>query len=282
MKIKPIRNVKAEFPTLEESLNDKNLIAKSVPNKWKANPVVLAAVGAFVGAGAVFLNVKPNSAPIPKKLPSLDSFSKAQIKIDQINYQLKSKFSMDNAVHKIAPIFIHGYGDSGTGCIAIASPVFISETEAKQVIYNEFLQNGIRLDTNRRLKINASVNYNTKSEDDQNYHFTYAFIQNTDICIDFAGLKTVRDSINYCSRSFSGSSIYQAVCTRNAFIAEDKYHLGVIYENYELDRDDFFDSRRSQIEQQEIKKKLTQKVITNLKLQVCDFIYWAKNEGLIK
>jgi hypothetical protein len=45
----------------------------------------------------------------------------------------------------VAPIFAHGEGRGATGCIVVASPVFLSEEEALQVVREEFSRIGITL-----------------------------------------------------------------------------------------------------------------------------------------
>jgi len=47
---------------------------------------------------------------------------------------------------KIAPIFLHGYGQGAIGCIVISPPAFLSEMEAMEIIEKKLQEAGILID----------------------------------------------------------------------------------------------------------------------------------------
>jgi len=56
------------------------------------------------------------------------------------------------AQNKIVPLFEHGEGIGGFGCVSIAQPVFFSEEEAFAILQSAFAQAGLALEKNSKLQ----------------------------------------------------------------------------------------------------------------------------------
>lgn len=105
-------------------------ILKTVPERWRGNAYVCAALGALMVA-------------------SLTSCArKQQNEIGSVETSTKAGSSSQEKKALIAPIFEHGQGRGSFGCDSVAPPSFLSEEEAYQVIQEEAKQYGINFAKN--------------------------------------------------------------------------------------------------------------------------------------
>ena len=105
-----------KYPTQKAIGREPDLLRK-LPSQWEKNAVIVAAVG-MLGAMALF------SCGILKPASPGGSIDPAEL----LN---------------VAPIFVHGEGTGGIGCVMIVPPVFLSEREALAIIENEAESGGL-------------------------------------------------------------------------------------------------------------------------------------------
>lgn len=111
MQVTPVKHYsEPSFPT-RSILDERPELLRLVPKRWQRNPVVLAAL---TGLCALALGTRALAD---------DTVFRPGV--------------------KVAPIFEHGEGQGGFGCIAVNPPVFLSEDEARKVILEEAKRNGI-------------------------------------------------------------------------------------------------------------------------------------------
>jgi len=91
-----------------------------MPARWQGNPTVIGAVAALAAMASGCQKQEARSKPL-KETASL-----------------------------IAPVFKHGDGIGSYGCVAINPPVFLSEDEARSVIYEEAKKAGIHFKPDHR------------------------------------------------------------------------------------------------------------------------------------
>jgi len=120
MDARPVRRYRIpRYPTKLRVLAEPELLARHVPPRWRTCAEV-ALTGAALLA-ATDMGLAGEKAAPPGK-------AKAAV---------------------VAPIFKHGEGRGGTGCIAVAAPAFISEEDAFQIIKEELARRGVDLSQRR-------------------------------------------------------------------------------------------------------------------------------------
>lgn len=135
MKIKPVKHAKApNYPILEYYIKNPGLLSKNIPENWLRNKYVASSLATFILVGS----------------------PKTKIYANHNNTEMLEKYCPENKAQtqdvnkdpvKIAPIFAHGDGSGATGCIVMSPPVFISEDEARAIIFNALRAEGIKFDT---------------------------------------------------------------------------------------------------------------------------------------
>jgi len=133
MEIKPfIAKKPPEYPTEYLFINNPALFKRYIPLRWYKNKLVCTALSVFIVTGATSCDsqvTKPNTEIT-----------------DQNGKDNPSKDKNDSI--KVAPIFVHGDGSGAVGCMVISPPVFITESEAIQIIMEELHKENIKIDTN--------------------------------------------------------------------------------------------------------------------------------------
>lgn len=112
MQIAPVGKYAAPRIPTHEILEQHPELLRIVPRRWRNNAVVLTAL-----AGACLLLQSGRADAVAAK-------SKAP-------------------VTKVAPIFVHGGGVGGYGCVAVAAPLYLTEAEARSIIADEAKRAGI-------------------------------------------------------------------------------------------------------------------------------------------
>jgi hypothetical protein len=109
------------------------LLYKSIPESWIKNQYVAASLATFILLGCQNKNTAAN--PLNIEI------------VDKINSDEKEQTTQKQDSVKVAPIFVHGEGSGAVGCVAMSPPVFISEDDAKKIIFNALQKEGIIFDT---------------------------------------------------------------------------------------------------------------------------------------
>jgi hypothetical protein len=108
MKVKPIKHYAGPNIPTSQILEEHPELLHLVPRRWHGNPTVIAALAGV----CVLVSGCRQSAAKP-------------------------------AASRVAPLFQHGDGRGSFGCRAVNPPVFLSESEARQVIMDEAKRAGI-------------------------------------------------------------------------------------------------------------------------------------------
>jgi hypothetical protein len=126
MKIAPVKQyAKPGFPT-HQILDKHPELLNVIPERWRANPVVLAAL-----TGLCLLMSSHRSGAADNATPGTAA--------------------------KVAPIFLHGDGRGSNGCTAVNPPAFLSEAEAYAVISEEAKRAGISFTSDNRVLEGVAV-----------------------------------------------------------------------------------------------------------------------------
>lgn len=137
MEIKPVKKKKEpDYPTLEFYVKNPEMLSRNIPESWMKNKYVATSIAAFILCGTPHSNGKSVTAAI-EIIDKLNSDDKATN---------ENNPTMSDSM-KVAPIFAHGDGSGSTGCIVMSPPVFISEDEAKSIIFEALAKENILFDT---------------------------------------------------------------------------------------------------------------------------------------
>jgi len=124
MKHKAVRSYRIpKYPSIELYIEHPELLLDQVPKRWLKQGITAGALLAFAGGGSSELTAVPSQNQPFMVQTQEHGISQAQ--------EAKKEKS------KIAPIFIYGDGVGSTGCVAMNPPVFISESEALNLILAE-------------------------------------------------------------------------------------------------------------------------------------------------
>lgn len=136
MEIKPIKKKKEpNYPTLEFYVKNPEMLSRNIPESWMKNKYVATSIAAFILCGSPDSSGKTVTAAIE----IID-------KLNSDNATNESNTNMNDSI-KVAPIFAHGDGSGSTGCVVMSPPVFISEDEARNIIFKTLAKENIHFDT---------------------------------------------------------------------------------------------------------------------------------------
>ncbi len=112
MEVRPVKSYKApDYPDEREVQAHPELLER-LPERWRANPMVIAALGMCTAAMLAGCGAKGEDG-------------------------------------KVAPLFLHGGGSMSTGCVSVVRTFFLSESEAKEIIRAEAeLYGNLKLEEN--------------------------------------------------------------------------------------------------------------------------------------
>ena len=196
------------------------------------------------------------------------------------------------ASQRIAPIFQHGSGRGTFGCVSTASPMFLTEDEARKVIMEEAASAGIRFeldvktleaveiplaayaaannDSDRRTgaaKMRTHRNSLILDGTDRRRNISFEFVSTGDFRkwdFDYYRSRTTVDAIDVR---------YTAEALRHSLTkTDDTGVVGVFYDPVHYIR--YFEPKQTE-------QDARQASIEDLKKQVRDFIAWLKAEGII-
>ena len=140
MRVRPLSHYKSpEYPEREIFISHPEMLTGSVPLAWKRKTMVAGALAACV-AGSLS-NVQCTRSDKTGKAPAMANDKEPGRKAAA---QKKTKAKKIPA--GVAPVFFHGKGSGAVGCIVMNPPVFLTEDDAYQVIFEEFEKQGIVFD----------------------------------------------------------------------------------------------------------------------------------------
>lgn len=135
MKVNPIKKYRiSSYPTREQFIKDKMQLKENIPESWKSKKVITGALAVFL-----FGSSTSNSGKINDKNNQV-IFSETKVTPES---KSETKIIKEEKTPSIAPLFIYGDGRGASGCVVINPPVFMSESDARQLIESELKKEGI-------------------------------------------------------------------------------------------------------------------------------------------
>jgi len=284
MEIKSVKNSRQpNYPTIELFVKHPELLSRNIPGSWLKNKFVATSFAAFLLSSYGTSNAKENVGV--EVVDNLDTNQKART--------VKKKGANKEIVTIVAPIFAHGEGSGGTGCVVLSPPVFISEDEARKIIFDALGKQGIFVDTIGLPEIKFTAppiaNDDCYDNDDTSKVVPDANVElkmdgyNKDwnLAIQFVSIEDfgkftsyVDDSI-WCWSSISSYHTKKAAeIIREKLILDGKTKAGVFY-------DPITRVERGDWEKYDERRELAKKEAKDLLLaQVNDFINWLKSNNI--
>jgi len=279
MEIKPIKQKrKPEYPTIKTFVDNPGLLSKSVPFAWIRNQYAATTLATFILCGAVNQNsaqkVKPATVVVSKDIKKDKPAAIQSVKHDPV---------------KIARIFSHGDGTGAIGCEVMSPPVFISEDEARKIIFTALKKENLIFSTTNTpvLKFDAPPIAEDCYYDRQKKNAKKAKVEikmdgynnQYNLAIEYVSV----GDFNKFKNDDQCYSSAEAINTRGAaeLIMNELKNQGttnavVFYDP--MPRVDFISSEMYGDTEKRINKLAREQLLA----QVKDFIIWIKAEGLIK
>ncbi|HPT78112.1 MAG TPA: hypothetical protein PK830_03290 [Candidatus Atribacteria bacterium] len=264
MEVKPVKTYKKPgYPDKLAVLNEPELL-KSVPERWKNNARALFAMS------ALFALTAAGCGPVPDVTGGEGNDKNPVLK---------------NNPALVAPIFVHGDGRGGFGCVSVAPPVFLSEEEAMDVIRAEAEAAGISLDsgslTLKGVRIPKTRYYDTTKDTKKGDLELDGYDPDKGIAVEFVSLE---DYHNWHVTEFSWASAGSYSFIDAARLLRDglegktqRTTVGVFYDSAPFDMSLW----EKDLSFEEMEEELKMQSIENLRKQVRDFIEWLEGEGII-
>jgi len=278
MEIKPVKSTKKPgYPTISRYIEHPQLLSKNIPVAWLKNKYVTTALASFIMYGCNNFSNTAKNQPSVEIIPDSLSGNRNQQQADAIH----------GMSVKVAPVFVHGEGRGVTGCVAISPPVFISEEEALNIIFEALEAEGIKIQSgnNPVIKFSApAIADDCHFFDEEKTELPVAKVeleadgynQENNLIIhyvstwDFDKFRSEDD----CRSSVQDYDTQKAAgLIRENLVKEGKNNAVVFYDPLISER------RRTRVGEPEETTKVTSRDM--LLAQVQDFIVWMKNEGLL-
>jgi len=284
MKVFSVKTYKPpSLPTRDLFVLHPKLLNAYVPGAWKGKKLVAGALLSFVLSGS-----SNTRADNPKGKGGQEQLNVQQQPKDTVT-QNETKLNKGTAV---APLFVHGEGRGGTGCVMVSPPVFLSEEDARQIITEELAKVKITFDKKDVVVEEISfdkkrVNYGLGSEEKEE------IIGQVPLTLD--GYNT-QSKIGFCFASTSDCGKYGpgyspmgsvtsfdtrelAERIRDKIRDRGKINAVVFYDPIaNIDYSEY----RGKGGWDDITKVEKKQSVELLRAQVADFIQWAKVKGLFK
>ena len=278
MEIKPINQRKSpNYPILEYYIENPEIFSQHIPHRWIKNQYVATSLSVFVLCGNMPCTAKPNSKNIEVV---------TTVKGDETIPSDEIKTKQDGI--KIAPIFAHGEGTGATGCLVMSPPVFISEDEARKIIFDALAVEKIALDTTNC----PIIKFKAPPIANDSYGFKDSKAPNADVEIKMDAYNaeynlsiqfvSVKDYLKFHSDDGYASSVQgydtkdAATLIREELNANGKNNAVVFYDPLvNIDFGKYDDWEKDE-------KKAKEEATELLLAQVHDFIEWLKMESIIK
>jgi hypothetical protein len=277
METKPLLNYrKPNYPQIEVVLTEPDILLKNMPQTWQANKLIITAMISFSLSAC-----KGDATDVGKAVKTeLSAFA------DKINDVVANKTDTT----QIAPIFVHGEGVGASGCVMVAPPVYLSETDAMKIIQHELKKQGFNFDDPfhgdslsvecKEVVFNQEkgiTNYKDRISYKTQIKHLYPDAYNKDLnfviqFVSYDDYEKLSDEEPEWS-SVSTFKIKQAAeKIRKAYLDEGKHNTVVFYDPVGWPK------RESEDDWDEMKKTGRENAIKMLELQVTDFIKWLKKE----
>lgn len=276
MEIKPVKLKRNPgYPTIKTFAENPALLSKNIPFSWIRNQYAATTLATFILCGC------GNQSNTQKEKPELVIVNKDFTK----NKFLEIQSVKQDAV-KIARIFSHGDGSGAIGCMVMSPPVFISEDEARKIIFTALKAENIDISTANTpvLKFTAPPIANSCYDENDNKKQTKVEIKidgynpQYNLAIKFV---STFDYDQFTSPDGCMSTLQEintkkaAELIRAELMAQGKMNAGVFYDpipSYNFDPEQ--KTHKTEKDPQLLAREL-------LKAQVKDFINWIKREGII-
>lgn len=284
MKLKPLKNSKKpNYPTIELYINNPVLLSKNVPENWLKNSCVATSLATFILLGSPKIKVQASciNTAITDKIDFVQN--------DTIKEVIKDSV-------KIAPIFAHGEGSGSTGCVVISPPVFISEIEAKELIFKRLKKEGFNL----KIENNDTIQFKSKQIIETNFSFeeikeypeinivikmdAYDSLLNFAIIYvskdDYKNFVDIENWSRWTVKSYQTKKAAELI--RNGFIENGKTNAVVFYEplrtGNEYTHRELMEFELKGENYESTERNLSKQLLLD---QVEDFIKWIKQENII-
>lgn len=303
MKIKPVKqSTPPQYPVKEDVAEQQ--IKSQVPKRWldnKAAKVALGALAAMTLAGCETPPLAGVPAPPETTIPTK---SPAPTNDEIIDYTIMGEVMAPTMM--VAPLFVHGGGQGAFGCVMVAPPVFLTESEALEVINDAAKDYGLVFSMENSPELSGVLEPVTNLYGDEKNYPSQDFVtvkadfadNQHGVAIEFVSTKDVsgwhRDVGEEISAgTYDTKDAAQQLCGAfaNAISSNaDISAAGVLYDPCETSKDS--EKQLHEILNEESYEKLEQKTREfeqqsramseqQLKKQAVDFFEWLKEQGII-
>lgn len=280
MEVKAVRKYAVpSYPPKEEILRNPQLL-KALPERWKSSMAAGIALSSLMlltltACGSKFQEGKPGTTVSGANNPST-SYNQGTVQGPHVS-----------------PVFIHGNGRGGFGCVSVAPPAFLSEEEAFQIIREEAEKLGVKLEKGGPELVDVQIPVTNLYPSGESSPDTLpstsgkieldGFASDRKIGYEFISVEDVK-GWHKQGNVFSSVESYDflgAARTLHTGLEAKKPDaaVGVFYDPASmLSEKELFDEKLS-MEDKGIKlKELAEE---ELRLQVRDFLDWLKGQGVI-
>jgi len=277
MKVSPLKRYSIPGYPIQEILAAHPELLRLVPKRWAHTPLVLSALSLV----CLILAARDGRAT--------DERGSTPRNVDPAAHSVA-------AATRVAPIFHHGDGRGGFGCVAVAAPVFLTEDEARQVIIEEAATAGIQFEKTsevidgidipvtdefeglaidvRTRKPKTKISSLPLDGTDAKKNISFEFVSREDFDNWEIGEHAWNSSVSTCAPG-PAAEVLQRGWDKTGV---DRT-IGIFYDplsryNFESSRETFFPASNNEAEAK-------QNSIRELREQVRDFVAWLKAQGII-
>jgi hypothetical protein len=266
MKINPLKRYKTPEYPIHEILKAHPELLRFVPKRWTNAPLVISALS----LACLILAARDGWTADEKASPAIRNGTTAG---------------------QVAPIFHHGAGRGSFGCMSTASPVFLTEDEARQVINEEAAKTGIHFEnttaviagvetpitdryqeltndirTKKPKTVKSSLMLDGK---DSEKKISYEYVSRE----DYEKME-IKERVMWCSVSSYGIVPAAEILREGLTKAATGQTLAVFYDPVSMYG---YSSEDEKLRARSAK----QMSLNELRKQVQDFIVWLKAQGII-
>lgn len=280
MDITPVKKYKQpEYPTKKEVLGNPKIL-KKLPDRWKDN--------VYVGAALSTLLIFTLTSCVPKNVSD---------KGDKLENGTTTAVDSDYTDKKalVAPIFEHGAGRGSFGCVSVAPPAFLSEEEAFQVVQEEAKKYGITFEKQAlvmdKVEIPETKYYYNPEDSGKETELDKSTITGELKVDGYNSSKKI--AFEFISSEdyeawHKNEEMYSTVQDYNFISAAKILKEGANEKNGETTLGIFYDPM-PQLDREELSKsndindlqiKLQKRAQEELRKQVVDFLEWLKAQGI--
>jgi hypothetical protein len=154
MKVSPVKSYKTpSYPTRSQARKDPGLLKADLPHRWLNGKLVTGAIAAYL-----LCSLKGDTSAGLKAKPGITLDAERKNDTSQKENRVPSE-----PVY-VAPIFPHGDGVGAFGCIITNPPAYLSEEDARYIIEEELMKEGIVFDR-KNVKIDEII-FSPQTDDD--------------------------------------------------------------------------------------------------------------------